>query len=79
MGDQITHGYYFEEFGANVFTSLSESDDFWWWPSKADHFGSGSGYSSVSSAAIFDGGDFTIYPDRRKVIERPRLVWSPGV
>lgn len=84
--DQIAHGYYYDEFGANVFTSLSDSDDQWWLPSEEDHYGSGVVGSVVSSSRVFTGGDFTAYPDRRKVSERPRLptwfgllpVWWPG-
>lgn len=65
--DQIAHGYFYDEWGANVVTSLSESDDEWWLPNAEDHLGSGSYGSVVSSARVFEGGDFTFYPERRKV------------
>lgn len=79
-GDQIPHGYFFDEFGANIFTSLSESDDDrWWLPNEEDHYGSGSGGSIISSSQVFTGGDFTAYPDRRKVNNRSRLVRFPAV
>eukprot|EP00752_Nemacystus_decipiens_P004360 g3984.t1 len=75
-GDQIEHGYFFDEFGANVFTSLSESDDQWWLPKEEHHTGSGSEYSVISSSAVFTGGDFSFYPERRKLIQYINLIKS---
>lgn len=74
-GDHVPHGHYYEEWGINVPltsssfsspTSDDDSDDSWGWPwASADHH-TGSFYQVEE---VFDGGDFTVYPDRRKVCE----------
>ncbi len=116
-GDQVEHGYYFDEFGINVdpsyFSSPYSTDDFFHDDSAystddslyddslygdslyddtatissstgplgvADHTGSYSSYQSYYSYQTeqrFSGGDFTVYPDRRKVRLR-RLGYADG-
>ncbi|CAN0198488.1 unnamed protein product, partial [Ectocarpus sp. 6 AP-2014] len=81
-GDHVPHGHYFEEWGINPPltsssfsspTSDDDDDDSWWWPwATADHH-TGS-YYQISEE--FDGGDFTIYPDRRKIIQYINLIKS---
>ena len=68
----MSHGYYFEELGVNY--------DFSYWGYFA---GSLSGPSpehhteSSSYSAVFEGGDWAVYPDRRKVSGRERawILW----
>lgn len=79
-GDQIAHGYYYDEMGAN-FISISSDDD---WSFLGDDDDSSfrrstsagaanqpnyytSYYSDYQSEGIFSGGDFSAFPDRRKV------------
>ncbi|CAM9402432.1 unnamed protein product [Ectocarpus sp. 8 AP-2014] len=79
-GDHVPHGHYFEEWGINPpltsssFSSpTSDDDDSWGWPwATADHH-TGSYYQTAEE---FDGGDFTIYPDRRKIIQYINLIKS---
>ncbi|CAM9670039.1 unnamed protein product [Ectocarpus fasciculatus] len=81
-GDHVPHGHYYEEWGINVPltsssfsspTSDDDSDDSWGWPwASADHH-TGSFYQVEE---VFDGGDFTVYPDRRKIIQYINLIKS---
>jgi len=105
-GDQVEHGYYFDEFGVTIdpsylFYSSSSpysddnifatyDDDFFatnyddtaapgggsssTGPARvADHSGSyysSQSYYSYQTERRFSGGDFTVYPERRKVRSR---------
>lgn len=72
-GDHVTHGYYYDELGVNFLgTSFSGSYDegALQQPSAASAASAASYYSYYSdyqSEGIFSGGDFSVYPDRRKV------------
>lgn len=86
-GDQVPHGYYYDEWGINFdFSSLSDDSSSADEPADDDNSrrrpDPESALSSTqrnrrpitSSTAtdyqydeVFTGGDFTVYPDRRKV------------
>ncbi|CAN0198353.1 unnamed protein product [Ectocarpus sp. 6 AP-2014] len=53
-GEEVDHGYYFDELGRAAVYSSS--------------------YSSDETATIFNGGDFSYYPERRKIIQYIDLV-----
>ncbi len=62
-GDHVVHGHYFEEFG--IAYDLSYYG--WYFASSlsgpsAEHHTDYASYSTV-----FEGGDWSVYPDRRKV------------
>lgn len=77
-GDHVTHGYYFDEWGINFpityYAGVSNDDG-------ADDDNSGrprpnsqrsssrGGFTQYGTdiSEVFNGGDFTAYPDRRKV------------
>lgn len=72
-GDHVTHGYYFDEWGINLSLSYyagvtnddGEDDESELRPRPNYVTDLTSGSYDVSFK--FDGGDFTAYPDRRKV------------
>eukprot|EP00903_Cladosiphon_okamuranus_P006848 g6670.t1 len=77
-GDQITHGYYFDELGANFIWISPSGDDDWSIFADADlsFFGEDDPYQS---SGIFSGGVFSAFPDRRKVIQYINLVKSDDI
>lgn len=79
-GEEVAHGHYFEEWGITVdldaYASSWTSTEYSSRPSQLggagplDHAGQSSSYYSYSTyqvEEVFEGGDFTVYGDRRKV------------
>ncbi|CAM9691381.1 unnamed protein product [Scytosiphon promiscuus] len=88
-GEEVMHGHYFEEWGITVdldaYAYISSDDSSRWsGMSAADHTGRSSGSSSYYSSSyqieeVFTGGNFTVYTDRRKIIQYINLIKSDDV
>ncbi|CAM9548318.1 unnamed protein product, partial [Hapterophycus canaliculatus] len=84
-GEEVAHGHYFEEWGINVDLdsyAYSSTDDSYWWSqfSAAGHSAhpdhSSTSFSAYHVEEVFTGGDFTVYNDRRKIIQYINLIKS---